>query len=93
MNLGLGSGGSMIHTEMMQGFWPFGAASEQLTSNLTKRIARLAGHRIVLRVVQQRTFELSPMWRRETEGHEEFCLGGPGRMNSIQQISGDLPIV
>jgi hypothetical protein len=33
MNLGLGSGGSMIHTEMMQGFRPSGAASEQLTSN------------------------------------------------------------
>ena len=33
MNLGLGSGGSMIHTEMMQGFRPSGATSEQLTSN------------------------------------------------------------
>jgi hypothetical protein len=32
-NLGLGSGGSMIHAEMMQGFRPSGAASEQLTSN------------------------------------------------------------
>ena len=34
MNLGLGSGGSMIRTEMMQGFLPFGATSEQLTSDL-----------------------------------------------------------
>jgi hypothetical protein len=33
MNLGLGSGGSMIHTEMTQGFRPSGATSEQLTSN------------------------------------------------------------
>jgi hypothetical protein len=33
MNLGLGSGGSMIHTEMVQGFQPSGATSEQLTSN------------------------------------------------------------
>jgi hypothetical protein len=33
MNLGLGSGGSIIHTEMMQGFRPSGATSEQLTSN------------------------------------------------------------
>jgi hypothetical protein len=32
-NLGLGSGGSMIHTEVMQGFRPSGATSEQLTSN------------------------------------------------------------
>lgn len=33
MNLGLRSGGSMIHTETMQGFRPSGAASEQVTSN------------------------------------------------------------
>ena len=33
MNLGLGSGGSMIHTEMMQGFRPSGVTSEQRTSN------------------------------------------------------------
>ena len=33
MNLGLGSGGSMIHIETMQGFRPSGVTSEQLTSN------------------------------------------------------------
>ena len=33
MNLGLRSGGSMIHTEMMQGFRPSGVMSEQRTSN------------------------------------------------------------
>ena len=33
MNLGLASGGSIIHTEMMQGFRPSGATIEQLTSN------------------------------------------------------------
>jgi hypothetical protein len=33
MNVGLGSGGSMIHTEMMQGFRPSGVTSEQRTSN------------------------------------------------------------
>ena len=33
MNLGLGSGGSIIHTDMMQGFRPSGVTSEQLTSN------------------------------------------------------------
>ena len=33
MNLGLGSGGSIIHTEMMQGFRPSGVMSEQRTSN------------------------------------------------------------
>jgi hypothetical protein len=35
MNLGLGSGGSMIPTETMQGFRPSGAASEQVTSNFS----------------------------------------------------------
>ena len=33
MNLGLGSAGSMIHTEMVQGFRPSGVTSEQRTSN------------------------------------------------------------
>jgi hypothetical protein len=33
MNLGLGSGGSTIHTDMMQGFRLSGVTSEQLTSN------------------------------------------------------------
>jgi len=33
MNLGLGFGGSIIHTEMTQVFRPSGATSEQLTSN------------------------------------------------------------
>jgi hypothetical protein len=33
MNFGPGSGGWIIHTEMMQGFRPSGATSEQLTSN------------------------------------------------------------
>src|SRR3984893_15745079 len=60
---------------------------------LTKRIARLVGHRIVLRMVQQRAFEFSPIARRETDGHEEFCFRCPGRMNGTQQILGDLPIV
>src|SRR5438105_10061920 len=59
----------------------------------TKRIARLARHRIVQRMVQQRAFELSPIPQRETEGHEEFCLGCPGGMNGTQQILVDLPIV
>lgn len=44
-------------------------------------------------MVQQRAFERSPIPRRETEGHEEFCLGCPGGMNGTQQIVGDLPIV
>jgi hypothetical protein len=35
MNLGLRSGGSMIHTETMQGFRPSGATSEQVTSNFS----------------------------------------------------------
>src|SRR5271168_5123358 len=60
---------------------------------LTKRIARLADHWIIQRMVQQRAFELNPIPPRETEGHEEFCLGCPGRMNGTQQILGDLPIV
>ena len=60
---------------------------------LTKRIARLVGHRIVLRMVQQRAFELSPIARRETDGHEEFCFGCRGRMNGTQEILGDLPII
>lgn len=60
---------------------------------MTKRIARLARHRIIQRMVQQRAFERSPIPRRETEGHEEFCLGCPGGMNGTQQILGDLPIV
>ena len=34
MNLGLGSGGSIIHTEMMQGLRPSGATSEQLTDSV-----------------------------------------------------------
>src|SRR5262249_11117611 len=60
---------------------------------LTKRTARLAGHRIVPRMVQQLAFKLRPISRRETEGNEEICLGCPGRMNGTQQILGDLPIV
>lgn len=60
---------------------------------LTKRIARLAGHRIVLRMVQQRAFELRSISRRESEGQKEFCLGCPGRMNGTQQILSDLSIV
>jgi hypothetical protein len=48
---------------------------------LTKRIARLARHRIIQRMVEQRAFELSPIPRRETEGREEFCLGCPGGVN------------
>src|SRR5215471_13092669 len=59
---------------------------------LTKRIARLARHRIIQWMVQQRAFGRSPIPRRESEGHTEFCLGCPGRMNGTQQILGDLPI-
>jgi len=33
MNLGLGFGGSITHTEMKQGFRRSGATSEQLTPN------------------------------------------------------------
>jgi hypothetical protein len=44
---------------------------------LTKRIARLARHRIIQRMVQQRAFERSPIPRRETEGDEEFALDAP----------------
>jgi len=60
---------------------------------LTKRIPRLAGHRIVLWMVEQRAVELTPIARREAEGNEEFCFGCPGGMNGTQQILGDLPIV
>ena len=57
---------------------------------LTKRTARLVGHGIVLGMVQQRAFEFSPIARRETDGHEEFCFRCPGRMNGTQEILGDL---
>jgi hypothetical protein len=85
INLGFESGGSMIHTEMMQGFSAvrrYERATE--LELLTKRIAGLARHRIIHRMVQQRAFELSPIPRRETEGHEEFRLGCPVEMNGTQ---------
>jgi len=44
---------------------------------LTKWIARLARHRIIQRMVQQRGFERSPIARRETERNEEFALDAP----------------
>ena len=93
MNLGLGFGVDYPHRDhaRVSAVRRYERATE--LEFLTKRGVRLAGHRIIPRVVQQCAFELCPIPRRETEGNKEFCLGCSCGMNGIQQVLGNLPIV
>src|SRR5207302_9714821 len=56
-------------------------------------ICGLAGYLVVLRMVEQRGFQLRPVCLSEPTRQEELCLAAANRMRGIQQIFGDFRVV
>ena len=94
MNLGSGSGGSMIHTEIIQGLRPSGVTSEQLTSNLRPNglVAWLVTG-LFCGWFSNARLSSTQLPGVKPKDIKEFGLGCPDRMIGVQQILGDLTIV